>query len=88
MNLKTFVCSVLLFCIPQLGYANYECYQIKQPDERHYCLSLSRGNIYSCYAIKNADKRTLCLAQLRQQKSQCYNIKDRDQRYFCLSQFH
>lgn len=64
-----------------------QCYSIRDPDARRYCLAETRQNRSDCYAIQNPDERSHCLATVGGHKSDCYRIRDADERHRCLANF-
>lgn len=64
-----------------------DCYAIRDPDMRRYCLAETRGNRSDCYAIDDHDSRRHCLAEVGGRKSDCYSINDADERRRCLAKF-
>lgn len=64
-----------------------DCYRIKDPDKRAYCLATAQGQKSRCHGIKDHDSRNQCLAEVGRQKSRCHSIKDKDARNSCLAKF-
>jgi hypothetical protein len=79
---------ILVSLLPVAAYAGpADCYRIKDPDKRAYCLATAKGQQSRCHSIKDRDSRNLCLAEVGQQKSRCHSIKDKDNRSACLAKF-
>lgn len=63
-----------------------ECYSIKEPDRKNYCLAVTTDKPSYCYAIKSPDAKNACLAEVKHKRSYCYSIKATDLRNQCLAE--
>lgn len=78
------VSLLLLFMSVWITTAKADCYNIKNYDDKYYCLALTKQEIHQCYNIKNSDKKYYCLAKL-DNNLQCYNIKDKNLKQLCFA---
>jgi len=78
--------ELLLIFLSATVQANaFNCYAIKNTDQKNYCLATAKAQNSFCYSIQESDLKNTCLGQVSNSKSYCYAIKSSDTKNKCLA---
>lgn len=63
---------------------NTDCYQLRDMDQRNYCLARERNDVGQCYAITSSSLRASCRSEVQRDASICDQLLG-DERQICKS---